>query len=81
MKAKKFVKSKDANTYKKIVFEEDKTLVGRELRRLKKRPTSIALDEETIEQLKELALEKGIPYQVLMRSYIVQGIKKDKKSA
>jgi predicted DNA binding CopG/RHH family protein len=81
MKNKKNVKSKDAESYKKVVFEQEKTLVGRELRRLKKRPTSIALDEETIEQLKELALEKGIPYQVLMRSYIIQGIKKDKKSA
>lgn len=81
MKDKKMVKSKDTKNYKKIEFDKDKVLVGRELRRLKKRPTSIALDEETIFELKELAADKGIPYQVLMRSYILQGIKKDKKSA
>lgn len=81
MKSKKYIKSKDSKEYKKIEFDEDKVLAGRELRRLKKKPTSIALDEETIRELKELAVEKGIPYQVLMRSYILQGIRKDKKTA
>ena len=81
MKNKKYVKSKDVKVYKKVEFDEAKSLAAREIRRTKKRPTSIALDDETILELKQLAQEKGIPYQVLMRSYILQGIKKDKKSA
>lgn len=81
MKNKKYVKNKDPQMYKEVEFDKNKVLQGREQRRLKKKPTSIALDEETILELKELAAKKGIPYQVLMRSYIIQGIKKDKKSA
>jgi predicted DNA binding CopG/RHH family protein len=47
----------------------------------RKMPTSIALDEETIEELRKLAEQKGIPYQVLMRSFIIEGIKRAKKAA
>jgi predicted DNA binding CopG/RHH family protein len=70
--------------YKKISFEEDKVLAARhrltEARKKKKRPTSIALDEETIQKLKMLAEVKGIPYQVLMRSYILKGIHEEKEA-
>jgi predicted DNA binding CopG/RHH family protein len=45
------------------------------------KPTSIALEDETIEELKELAAVKGIPYQVLMRSFILDGLRKSKKAA
>lgn len=81
MKAKKSVRSKDIKSYQKVDFDKNKVLEGRELRKMNKKPTSVALDEETIVELKQLAQEKGIPYQVLMRSYILQGIKKDKKTA
>lgn len=46
----------------------------RDSRRKKKMPTSVALDPETIEGLKSLAERKGIPYQVLMRSFILEGL-------
>ena len=79
MKNKGYVKNHptDSESYKEIIFEEDKSLRDRKDRLKKKRPTSIALDEETISRLKELALERGIPYQVLMRSYILKGLKED----
>ena len=82
MKNKKYVKNQPADTatYKEIVFEENKLLKAREERLKKKRPTSVALDEGTICRLKELAEERGIPYQVLMRSYILKGLKEDSAS-
>jgi predicted DNA binding CopG/RHH family protein len=66
--------------YAELEFEVEKSLAAREEMRAKKRPTSVALDEKTINELKALAELKGIPYQVLMRSYILEGIRKDKKA-
>lgn len=51
----------------------------RDSRKNKKTPTSVALDPQTIQSLKELAEKKGIPYQVLMRSFILEGLDKAKK--
>lgn len=42
----------------------------------KKKPTSIALDEKTIKDLKRIAKKLEIPYQVLMRMFILEGLKK-----
>lgn len=84
MKDKKdiyYVKSADDEMYKELIFEEEKSLAARREMQAKKKPTSVALDEKTINDLKALAADKGIPYQVLMRSYIIEGIKKDKKGA
>jgi predicted DNA-binding protein len=39
-------------------------------------PTSVSLPPEIVEELKELADKKGIPYQVLMRSFIIEGLEK-----
>lgn len=47
----------------------------------RKMPTSISLSEDTIDELKELAEKKGIPYQVLMRSFILEGLEKLKKAS
>lgn len=44
----------------------------------KKKPTSVALDENTIKQLKKIASKLDVPYQVLMRMFILEGIKKMK---
>ena len=44
-------------------------------------PTSIALDETTIMELKEVALSQGIPYQVLTRVFILDGLSRLKKAA
>jgi predicted DNA binding CopG/RHH family protein len=47
----------------------------------KKKPTSIALDEKTIQELKKIAEKQGIPYQVLMRVLILDGLDRLKKAA
>ncbi len=47
----------------------------------KKKPTSIALDEVTIHELKAIAEKQGIPYQVLMRVLILDGLDRLKKAA
>ena len=38
--------------------------------------TSIALEESTINELKALAEWRGVPYQVLMRMFILDGLHK-----
>jgi predicted DNA binding CopG/RHH family protein len=47
----------------------------------KKKPTSVALDETTIEELKKAASKQGIPYQVLIRVFVLDGLAKLKKVA
>ncbi|MFA6238117.1 MAG: hypothetical protein WC635_12360 [Bacteriovorax sp.] len=78
---KVYVKSLKA--YKKTaLLDSDKILEA--MRRFKdspKRPTSVALDEETIAELKEVAEKNGIPYQVLIRVFILDGLDRLKKSA
>ena len=39
-------------------------------RNSRKKPTSVALDEKTIEELKFVAEKQGIPYQVLIRVFL-----------
>lgn len=46
-----------------------------------KKPTSVALDETTIEELKSVADKNGIPYQVLIRVFILEGLDRLKKAA
>lgn len=47
----------------------------------RKKPTSVALDERTIKELKSLAAHQGIPYQVLMRVFILRGIESMKQAS
>ena len=70
---KRKVKSQDDKIYEENDFEVERSLEAREKR---KKPTSVALDEGTIHELKKLAEKKGIPYQVLMRSFILEGLEK-----
>jgi len=79
--SKKFIKNKDEDQYNEVIF--DKKRAGKDARdiRQKKSPTSVALDPETIIELKKMAEKKGIPYQVLMRSFIVEGLERAKKLA
>jgi predicted DNA-binding protein len=44
-------------------------------------PTSLTLPPEVVDELKEFAEKKGIPYQVLMRSFIMEGLERMKKSS
>ncbi len=65
--------------YDKVEFEKQKVRKARKIGR--KMPTSISLPPEIVEELKTIAEKKGIPYQVLMRSFILEGLEKLKESA
>jgi hypothetical protein len=43
-----------------------------------KKPTSVSLDETTIRELKSIGEKVGIPYQVLIRVFILDGLEKMK---
>jgi len=75
---KKYAKS--LPEYDEIEFDEEAVLNSRKIGR--KMPTSISLSPEVVKELKYIAEKKGIPYQVLMRSFIMEGLQrlKDKKS-
>ncbi len=47
----------------------------------RKHPTSVNLPEEVITALKALALKMDVPYQTLMRKFIIEGLTKRKRSA
>ncbi|MBI4249297.1 MAG: hypothetical protein HY611_07325 [Elusimicrobia bacterium] len=56
-------------------FEEKKILAAaRRLKKKRKLPTSVALEKETIKELKALAEWRGVPYQILMRMFILEGL-------
>jgi len=64
-----------SNKFKKKIL--DSTEILKNMSRLKEGrriPTSIALDENTINDLKNLANEYGVPYQVLMRTLLVNSL-------
>lgn len=60
-------------------YEASKAAQNRRINR--KMPTSLTLPPEVVDELKELAEKKGIPYQVLMRSFILEGLERMKKSS
>ena len=56
-------------------FEKEKILVAaKRLKKKRKLPTSVALEEATIAELKQLAEYRGVPYQILMRMFILEGL-------
>ncbi len=63
-------------------FELDSKKILAAMKRFKdskKKPTSVALDETTIHELKAIAEKQGIPYQVLIRVFILDGLDRLKK--
>jgi predicted DNA binding CopG/RHH family protein len=62
-------------------FDEEKLLKAMKKANSRRKPTSVALEEKTIRELKKLADKKNIPYQVLMRIFIIDGLNKMKKVA
>jgi predicted DNA binding CopG/RHH family protein len=50
-------------------------------RESRKKPTSVALDETTIQELRVVAEKQGIPYQVLIRVFILDGLDRVKKAS
>lgn len=78
MNNSKYVKSDPI--YDEVEFNAKEAKAARtQIKR--KMPTSVSLPEEVVNDLKKIAEEKGIPYQVLMRSFILDGLKKIKASA
>ena len=71
----KYVKS--LPEYDEVEFDEKAIKKAKKIGR--KTPTSVSLPPEIVEELKEIATKKGIPYQVLMRSFIIEGLEKIKK--
>lgn len=73
----KYAKSK--KEYDKVVFDKEAIKNARKINR--KMPTSVSLPQEVVTELKQLADKKGIPYQVLMRSFIIKGLENLKKAS
>jgi predicted DNA binding CopG/RHH family protein len=68
--------------YDKIDFDPKEIISG--MSRLKgerRKPTSVALEVELLKELKTLAEKRGVPYQVLMRLLIADGVKRLKRVA
>ena len=61
-------------------FDEKKYLEAMKEINLQKKTTSIELEEDTVKELKKMAKIKKIPYQELMRKFILDGVKKMKKA-
>jgi cytoskeletal protein RodZ len=65
-------------------FELDSKKILAAMKRYKdarKKPTSVALDEKTIQELKKMAHKFDIPYQVLIRVFILDGLERLKRAA
>ncbi len=63
--------------YRRVVFEAARIRTAmKRARGARKKPTSVALDPELIEQLKAEAKVRGVPYQVLMRMFIIEGFRR-----
>ena len=50
-----------------------------ELGEPKKVPTSVALDPRFVADLKKEAAKRGVPYQILMRMFIMEGFERMKR--
>jgi predicted DNA binding CopG/RHH family protein len=75
----RYVKNEPA--YEKVSFESAKIkAAAKRTIRARKQPTSVALDPQLIAELKDEARARGIPYQVLMRMFIVDGFKRLKRA-
>jgi hypothetical protein len=69
--------AKKLRIYDKIDFDPKEIIAGmRRLKGARRKPTSIALETELLDELKLLADKRGVPYQVLMRLLIADGIKR-----
>lgn len=77
------------NTYVKSLkeyegeMEFDMDSLFNALKRVKgrRKPTSVALEEKSIQDLKKIAKKLDVPYQALMRLFILDGINRFKKTA
>ena len=73
---------KNERGYERTEFEARKIRRAVEKARgARKKPTSVALDPEFIDDLKREAQARGVPYQVLMRMFIVEGFNRLKRAS
>jgi predicted DNA binding CopG/RHH family protein len=79
--SKRYVKNEKG--YEKASEFDDKKIAAamKRLKAKKKVPTSVALDPDLVAEIKVAAEEKGVPYQVLLRMFIVEGFKRWRKTA
>lgn len=74
--------AKKSKSYDKIDFDQKEIIEGMSrLKGARRKPTSVALEEELLKELKALASKRGVPYQVLMRLLIADGLKRLKDVA
>lgn len=66
--------------YENNEYDIDKIREARK-KQSRRMPTSVTLHPDVIDELKAIAEKKGIPYQVLMRSFILEGLEKMKKES
>jgi predicted DNA binding CopG/RHH family protein len=63
-------------------FDEKKIAAAMKRMKAKRKvPTSVALDPDLVAEIKNAAEDRGLPYQVLLRMFIIEGFKSWKKSA
>ena len=71
--------AKSLKGYNNIEYDEKKIIESaKRLKQGRKLPTSVALEEHTVTELKKIAQRKGVPYQILMRIFIFYGLQKIK---
>ncbi len=67
--------------YERATYDREKVRTAAvRVKKARKQPTSVALEPAVIQQLKQEAESRGLPYQVLMRMLIVDGLKRMKKA-
>jgi predicted DNA binding CopG/RHH family protein len=72
---------KNESEYRRVSFEPAKIKAAmKRANAPRKKPTSVALDPRLVAELKAEARTRGIPYQVLMRMFIVEGFKRLKRA-
>lgn len=73
---------KSEKGYEKVTYDTKKVRAAyKKLKSAKKFPTSINLPNETVAELKTVAAKKGMPYQTLMRTLVIEGLERIKKAA
>lgn len=71
--------AKSLKEYNNIEYDEEKIIESaKRLKQGRKQPTSVALEEHTVTELKKIAQRKGVPYQILMRMFILEGLERFK---
>ena len=74
--------AKRSKVYDKIDFDPKEIIEGMSrLKGARRKPTSVALEDELFKELKALATKRGVPYQVLMRLLIADGLRRMKDVA